>query len=178
MAEYNIKNLDQTMKLLKNYEPEHSKRIAKTISKSAGDVAKQARADVETGNALGNWGPWLEAKSGRNLGFDGATAKSNIKVTRASNRRRGIIVSNYIGIIANDAATVIWHTAGQAKTNRYKVTSGKGLSFRRNMNKQFGKKRGIWKAYDANAGKAAREIYAAGKEAERIVQRALNSLGG
>ena len=178
MAEYNIKNLDQTMKLLKNYEPEHAKRIQKSITASARGVANQAKADVPSGNALGNWGPWTEAKLGRNLSFDGATAKGNIRVTRAAMRRRGIIVSNYIGIIAKDAATVIWHTAGQAKTGRYKVTSGKGLSLRRNMNREFGEKRGIWKAFDANEGKAARDIRAAAIEAQTILQRKLNSLGG
>jgi hypothetical protein len=45
------------------------------------------------------------------------------------------------------------------------------------MVKNFPGKRGIWKAYDANEGKAQRQIVAAAREAERYVQRALNRLG-
>lgn len=178
MAQYNIKNLEQTMKLLKGYEPDLSKEINKRITRAATTVLKEARGDIAGGAALSNWGPWIEGKSGRDISFDGATAQRNIKLTRAAMRRRGRIVSNFIGIVAKDAATVIYHTAGQAKTTRYRATSNRGLTMRSNMNKTFGEKRGIWKAFDANQGAAQREIYAAAKDAEKAVQAALNRLGG
>jgi hypothetical protein len=173
----NIKNLAQTMRLLKEYEPDLAKQIQKRIRGAANEVATEARADIETGNALGNWGAWLERKSGRDLGFDGARARKDIRVTRAAMRRRGMIVSNYIGVVSDKPATVIWHTAGLAASNRYNATGAKGLTFRANMVKNFPGKRGIWKAYDANEGKAQRQIVAAAREAERYVQRALNRLG-
>ena len=177
MARVNVKNLDTTMRLLKAYEPDLSKHIQKRIRSAAQSVAAEAKADIPPGTALSRWGKWTEVKSGRDLSFDGSAAKRDVKVTRARGRKRGMIVSNYIGIVSEKPATVIWHTAGRATTNRYKITSGKGLMFRANMVQQFPGKRGIWKAYDANGGKAEREILAAARDAERYVQNALNRLG-
>lgn len=178
MGQVNIKNLDATMKLLKAYEPDLSKEIKKRISKAAGKVVSDARADVPDGFAISGWGRWTEVKSGRDLGFNGADAKKDIKASRAAMRKRGRIVSNYIGIVADKPATVIWHTAGRGSGLRYNVTSGKGLSFRANITREFPGKRGIWKAFDANDGAATRDIVAAAKDAERYVQAALNRLGG
>lgn len=174
---YTIENLKPTMYLLRNYEPEHHKRINKTMTEAAAKVRNDARKDIPSGDALSNWGQWAFTRDGRDLGFVGAWVQKNIKITRKPMRNRGSAISNFIGLVSLDAAGIIFQTTANGD-RKGEVTSNKGRSFVSNMGKKFPGKRGIWKAFDDDAGDAARKIEAAAREAQDIVQKRLDSLGG
>lgn len=179
-AQVNITGLKETLKVLKEADADYSKEIQKRINSAANRVLKDARADVPSGNALSGWGSWGYAytyKRGsrkgqsvtRGFDFSGPDVRKNVKKTRASMRKRGFIVSNYLGIISNDPAGIIWQTAGKGSSRS---------AFVLNIFYKYGAKRGIWKAYDRDAGAATREIEAAARDAERAVQKILNVTGG
>jgi len=169
MAELVVKNLKETMLLLKKFEPEQSKLIAKRITKAAGKIAVDARSDIPEGSALTNWGSWIHARDGRDFGFNTSSIRKNIKVTRAANRKRGVAISNYIGITSADAAGVIYQTAGKGTSDSNFVSKMMG---------GYPLPRGIWKAFDESRGTVVADIDAAVREAEEAVQRHLNELGG
>ena len=169
MAELVVHNLKDTLLLLKKFEPEQSKLIAKRIAKAAGKVAADARADIPDGSALTNWGGWIHARDGRDFGFNTAAIRKNIKVTRAANRKRGVATSNFIGVTSADAAGVIYQTAGKGSSNSTFVSQMMG---------DYPLPRGIWKAFDDSRDSIVAEIDAAVREAEQAVQRHLNELGG
>lgn len=185
MADVNIKGLKETMQLLRHYEADQSKIINKRMTDAAMRVRDAARSDIPSGDALTNWGQWGFSRDGRDLGFIGQWVKGNIKVTRRAGRNKGQAVSNYIGLVSLDAAGVIYQTTGHAAKNSDGVrlrtsekTSSKGQTFVANMLKKHPGKRGIWKAYDEDEGRATAEIEGAAREAEAIVQRRLNGFGG
>lgn len=169
MAELVVHNLKETLLLLKKFEPEQSKLIAKRIAKAAGKVAADARSDIPDGSALTNWGRWIHARDGRDFGFNTAAIRKNIKVTRAANRKRGVATSNFIGVTSADAAGVIYQTAGKGSSNSTFVSQMMG---------DYPLPRGIWKAFDDSRDSIVAEIDAAVREAEHAVQRHLNQLGG
>jgi len=180
-----ISGLKETMILLKEFEPEMSKEINKRMTTAATLVRDAARADIPSGDALSNWGRWTFSRDGRDFGFVGSWVKNNIKLTRTPGRNRGVAVTNYIGLVSKDAAGVIYQTTGHASKNedgsrkrKKPLTSQFGTSFVSVMNNQHPGKRGLWKAYDEDEGKATALIEAAAKDAEAIVQAKLNSLGG
>lgn len=169
MAELVVHNLKETLLLLKKFEPEQSKLIAKRIAKAAGKVAADARSDIPDGSALTHWGRWIHARDGRDFGFNTAAIRKNIKVTRAANRKRGVATSNFIGVTSADAAGVIYQTAGKGSSNSTFVSQMMG---------DYPLPRGIWKAFDDSRDSIVAEIDAAVREAEAAVQRHLNELGG
>ena len=196
MPEVIIENLKETMELLKAYEPEQAKIINKRMFVAAAAVRNEARALIPEGDALvdvnskkgkgkAGWGQWAFSRDGRDFGFIGSWVKSNIKVTRAGNRYKGMPVSNFIGVYQADPAGVIFHTAGHAakdaqgnRKRRRVPTSNKGESFVANMTNKFTGKRGIWAAFDKDEGKSVALIEGAAREAEALVQAHLNALGG
>ena len=180
-----IKDLKATMELLKAYEPEQSKIINKRMTTAAMSVRDAARNDIPPGDALSNWGQWAYSPNGRELGFIGSWAKKNLVVTRKAGRNKGQAISNFIGLVSADAAGVIFQTTGHASKNSdgsrvraKQATSNKGATFVANMVGKFPGKRGIWRAFDDDEGKNTKLIEDAAREAEDIVQRRLNALGG
>lgn len=179
-AQVNITGLKETLKVLKEADADYSKEIQKRIRTAAGRVLKDARDDAPSGNALRNWGSWgysYTYKRGsrkgqsntRGFDFTGTDVRRNMKTTRASMRKRGAVISNYLGLISNDPAGIIWQTAGKGSSRS---------AFVMNLLTKYSTKRGIWKAYDRDAGAATREIEAAARDAERAVQKILNVTGG
>lgn len=170
----NIKNLDATMKLLRAYAPDQSKQIQKRITTAASRFRDAGRREITNvlygSNALRRWGKWIEARSGRDLSFNAQTAASNIKVTRARRRRRGVIVSNYIGVVSEDAPGVIFQTAGIG-------ASTTGSLFTSLMRSRYSRPRGLWKAEETHGVIVRDAILQAVKEAQDIVQKKLNAMG-
>jgi len=164
-----ITGLKETMAILKAYDKTQSKEIAQRINVASTRVLNNARAEVPSGGALSGWGPWTHGNKTRDLSFNGATAKKNIRKTRANMRSRGKTVSNYLGLIAKDAPSVIWHTAGKGSSSS---------SFVSNISNRYRGKRGIWKAFDEDKGAAVAEIEKAARDAEKIVQGYLNKVAG
>ena len=165
LAEVRVKNLKQTMDLLKAYAPEQAKEINKRITTEAVKVRDRAR-DYMPDVALSNWNNWPDHAS---EGYVGSVVKKRVKSTRANNRARGQIVSNYIGIVNADAAGAIFQTAGRGPSTDMFVD---------NLLEKNGNSRGLWKAFDELKDEVAPAIMAAVEDAQQLVNTKLNQLGG
>jgi len=170
----NIKNLDATLKLLKAYAPEQAKEINKRITRAASQFRVAGRREIMNvqygSNALRRWGKWIEERSGRDLSFNAQTAASNVKVTRARNRRRGMIVSNYIGVVSADGPGVIFQTAGIG-------ASTTGSNFTQLMRSRYARPRGLWRAEETHGAIVRDAILQGVRDAQDIVQKQLDSMG-
>ena len=165
LAEVRVKNLKQTMDLLKAYAPEQAKEISKRITTEANKVRDRAR-DYMPGVALSNWDNWPDHAS---EGYVASVAKAKVKTTRANMRARNQITSNYIGITNADAAGAIFQTAGHG---------GSSDMFVENIMSKHGQTRGTWKAFDELKDEVAPAIMAAVEEAQQLVNAKLSQLGG
>lgn len=165
IAEVRVKNLKQTMDLLKGYAPEQAKEINKRITTEANKVRDRAR-DYMPNVALSNWNNWPDHAS---EGYVGSVAKKKMKTTRANNRARGQIVSNYIGVVNGDAAGAIFQTAGRGPSTDMFVD---------NLLAKNGSSRGLWKAFDELKDQVQPAIMAAVEDAQRLMNTKLNQLGG
>jgi len=165
IAEVRVKNLKQTMDLLKAYAPEQAKEINKRITKNATKVRDRAR-DYMPSVALSNWNNWPDHASD---GYIGAVVKSKVKTTRANTRAKGQIVSNYIGIVNADAAGAIFQLAGRGDSTDMFVD---------NILSKHGTSRGTWRAFDELKSEVQPAITQAIEDAQKIVNNKLNQLGG
>lgn len=165
LAEVRVKNLKQTMQLLKAYAPEQAKEINKRITTEANKIRDRSR-DYMPNVALSNWNNWPDHAS---EGYVGSVVKSKVKTTRANARAKGQIVSNYIGIINSDAAGAIFQLAGRGKSTDM---------FVENILSKHGTSRGTWKAFDELKEDVQPAIAAAIEDAANIVNKKLDQLGG
>lgn len=165
LAEVRVKNLKQTMQLLKAYAPEQAKEINKRITTEANKIRDRSR-DYMPNVALSNWNNWPDHAS---EGYVGSVVKSKVKTTRANARAKGQIVSNYIGIVNSDAAGAIFQLAGRGKSTDM---------FVENILSKHGTSRGTWKAFDELKSEVQPAIAAAVEDAANIVNKKLDQLGG
>lgn len=169
----NIAGLEATMKALKEYDEVQYKLIQREITKAANLIVRVARAELLSAEVISNWGRWTFSRDGRDLSFDAPKAASTIKVTRGSSRikrNRGTFVTNAIGVVSTDPATVIFHHVGHAQRPGPR-TSAKGESMRANMAKAVKKPRGIWAGAEKEQDNALALIVQAVEEAQRITNR-------
>ena len=165
IAEVRVKNLKQTMDLLKAYAPEQAKEINKTITTEANKVRDRARGYMPL-IALSNWNNWPAHAS---EGYVGANVRKKLKTTRANNRKRGTFTSNYIGVVSADAAGAIYQTAGRGPSSD---------PFVENLINKNTSNRGLWRAFDELKPEVEPAIMAAVETAQKIVQAKLEQLGG
>ena len=169
-----VRNLRETMKQLKEFDPDASKGITKKITKAAGTVRDSARKMIPAGGALTNWGRYIEAGRNRDLSY--RSPQPNIKTKRGgSSRKRGGVYSNYIGVINSSPSGALFELAGRANPSSRLVKglerSGHGVSRRQGTQRP-----GVFKAFEQNEGQARKEIETALDEAQRIVQAKLNAM--
>ncbi len=165
IAEVRVKDLKQTMDLLKAYAPEQAKDINKRITTEANKIRDRAR-DYMPNVALSNWNNWPDHAS---EGYVGSVVKKRLKTTRANYRQRGVIVSNYIGVVSADAAGSIFQTVGKGTSTDMFVENI--------LNKHPGP-RGLWRAFDELKAEVEPAIMAAVQDAQQLVNIKLNQLGG
>ena len=165
IAEVRVKGLKQTMDLLKAYAPEQAKEINKRITTEANKIRDRAR-DYMPNVALSNWNNWPDHAS---EGYVGSVVKKQLKTTRANYRQRGVIVSNYIGVVSADAAGSIFQTAGRGSSTDM---------FVENILNKHGTHRGLWRAFDELKAEVEPAIMAAVEDATRIVNQKLHGLAG
>lgn len=167
-----VKNAKQTMAALQEFDPEAAKVLKKEISDAAGTVVKSARAMMPTGPALTNWGSW--SHGGRDLSYDSNGRK--IRTTRASMRKRGTAISNYIGITNPTPAGAIFELVGRRNPQPSFLTaflkSDYGVSVKNNTQRP-----GVFKAFDEDKGAAVKRITQALQQAETKLQQVLNAIG-
>jgi len=168
IANIQIKNLDETMTLLKGYAPEQAKEINKRITAEAVKVRDRTR-DYMPETTISNWGPWKSSKDGRDLGYYGSVAQAAVKTTRGRFRQRGVVFSNYIGIISGDPGGSIFQTVGNGSSKDVFVM---------NMLARFPKNRGLWRAFNELRPEVEPAVLAACQEAQDIVNARMKLLGG
>ncbi|HSG63104.1 MAG TPA: hypothetical protein VLA24_16895 [Pseudomonadales bacterium] len=165
IAEVRVKNLKQTMDLLKAYAPDQAKEINKRITTEANKIRDRAR-DYMPNVALSNWNNWPDHAS---EGYVGSVVKKRLKTTRANARPRGQIVSNYIGVVSADAAGAIFQTTGKGSSSDI---------FVENILNKHTSYRGLWRAFDELKTEVQPAIMAAVEDAQQLVNTKLNQLGG
>jgi hypothetical protein len=168
-----VKGAKQTMDALKQFDPDAEKAIRKRINKAARSIVLSARSGMASGKALRKWGSWTQG--GRDLSYNGNNQK--IRTTRANMRKRGQIISNYIGVVNPTPGGAIFELAGRKSPDpgfhAALLMKGYGLSRRQNTNRP-----GVFKAFDDNEGAAARDIEDALKEAEQRLSSILRGMAG
>jgi len=168
-----VKNAKQTMDALKQFDPDAEKALRKRINKAARTIVLAARSGMPTGKALRKWGTWTQ--NGRDLSYNGNG--SRIRTTRANMRKRGQVVSNYIGVVNPTPGGAIFELAGREAPDpgfhAALLMKGYGISRRQNTSRP-----GVFKAFDDNEGAAAREIEDALKEAEQRLSSILRGMTG
>jgi hypothetical protein len=169
----NIQNAKQTMQSLKLFDPEAEKGIRKRINDAARRVMLSARSGMPAGRALRKWGTWNQ--NGRDLSYNGSGQK--IRLTRQNMRKRGSAFSNYIGIVNPTPGGAIFELTGRggADPSFLDALYGRGYGISRKDNTS---RPGVFQAFDADKGAAAKEIEAAIQDAEKLVQSHLDRLTG
>lgn len=168
-----VKNAKQTMQALKEFDPDAEKAIRKRINAAARGIVRSARSGMPSGKALRKWGGWTQG--GRDLSYNGNNQK--IRTTRANMRKRGQIISNYIGIVNPTPGGAIFELAGRKQPDpgfhAALLMKGYGLSRKENTNRG-----GVFKAFDDDKGQAQKEIEDALQEAEKRLASVLRGMTG
>jgi hypothetical protein len=176
-----IRNMRESVKALKDFDPQAAKDISKRINKAAGGVRDQARAEMPGGSALRNWGRWRVGQRSssitderRDLSYKGP--QSNIQVKRGGqSRKKGGTWSSLIGVINRSPSGAIFELAGRGNSGsrlaKGLISSGFGVSAKRNT-----KRPGVFKAFDDNEGQAKKDISEALDDAQKKLQIHLNSM--
>ena len=148
------------------------KEIQAGVKSATEGIVQEGRANYPSDNALRNWGNWIAANSGRDLGFDPARAKAGVRSRFRSRRRSGFRV--VVGQVYNkDPAGAIYLLAGSRDRT--------GASFNQNINRRRGgstgaRGDGTWPralgpAWTNNVEQARDEIGRVVEEAIRKVNR-------
>ena len=126
--EIEVDGLALTMARLREFDRDAYDGMIAEINQANEKIASDARDDMPSDNALGNWGAWgssnaarqsrggvwtlTKRKSTRDLGFDGAKAKSKLEPKVARKYRRGKMLGASAIVTQKDAAGAIWSLAG------------------------------------------------------------------
>jgi hypothetical protein len=168
-----VKNAKQTMAALKQFDPDAEKALRKRINKAARSIVIDARKGMPAGRALRKWGTWTQ--NGRDLSYNGNASK--IRTTRANMRRRGGVISNYIGVVNPTPGGAIFELAGRDKPDpgfhAALLMQNYGISRREGTSRG-----GVFKAFDDNEGRAVKVIEDALKEAEERLSTVLRGMTG
>ena len=168
-----VKNAKQTMQALKQFDPEAEKGIRKKINDAAQRIVRSARAGMPSGKALQKWGTWNQGA--RDLSYNGNNQR--IRTTRANMRRRGQIISNYIGVVNPTPGGAIFELTGrkspEPEFHAALLMRGYGISRKENTSRG-----GVFKAFDDDKGAAQKEIEDALKEAEERLSSILRGMTG
>lgn len=122
------------------------------LEDAGGDIARDAKNDTPSGNALRNWGTWnsntvarrsrggivtiSQRKKMRPIGYDGSAAQAGITPKVAGKFRKGRRLSAVVQVVQKNPGGAIWALAGSDSTD-WGATGGSGL-FRQNLNKKYG----------------------------------------
>lgn len=169
-----VENVKATMDVLKQFDPEAEKAIRKRINKAARTIVLDARSGMPSGKALRKWGTWTQ--NGRDLSYNGNASK--IRTTRANMRKRGQIVSNYIGVVNPTPGGAIFELAGRGKDTDQSFlqalySAGYGIA-----RKGEGTQRpGVFRSFDQNP-QAQDEILDALDDAQTQASNILKRMAG
>jgi len=158
-----------TIAVLKELDADAAKIAVDEIKQEAVALRDEARQLVDP-NGLSGWKNWRG-------GYDAATIRGGIKVTRAKNRRRGQVSNNFMGVFYTSPAGVIWELAGRKTAPSESV-------FVQKVQERSGRpaSRLLYAAFDSsekfNKDDAFKNISLAVEKAQKQAQAKLGALGG
>ena len=107
-----VSGLRELYDAIKETDKKAANEINRVITQAGKQVAAEASYLIPSGNALSNWGPWLDAKRGRDLGFDASVVGSNFKVKRNNYRRKRVSAGIAWEVVQANAGGSIWALMG------------------------------------------------------------------
>jgi hypothetical protein len=170
-------DIAQFINRLEKFDKEVSKELKANMRKGAGYVVKEAQARIPS-TPLSNWGlSWGEQdrQNGRQLVYNQAQAKRQVKVAAFRARRRGSTIGFGYQAVQKDPAASIFELAGSKNPNGTERSraSGRGsYTFNQNILRAFGSgpyPRIMYPAYYAGITKSRAEIERALEVARRRV---------
>ena len=120
-----VSGLRELYDALRETDKKAANEVTKIITQAGKQVAAEASYLTPPDNAVSNWGPWLDAKRGRDLGFDPSTVSSNFKVKRNNYRRKGVSAGIAWEVVQANAGGSIWSLMGDC--SRVTTPSGAHL---------------------------------------------------
>lgn len=141
-----VSGLRQIMNALEEVDKKAAQRITKEITSAGQSVVSAAQRNV-IGKPLANWGTWMEAARGRDLGFEPTTVRRNIKLRRNNYRRRGISAGLGFDVYNMNPGGAIFEVVGDYS----RVTGPAGRRFVSQINQRYTspKPRILYSAYYA-----------------------------
>ena len=162
-VKFEFKNVDKDLATIRGFDKLLGEQLEKTLFDTAAIIASAARRGIPN-RALRNWNNWPAHAS---QGFVGSEVRNNITSGRYLRRRRGRKIGYGLAVMSQDAAGVIFQTAGKGQSNDMFVD---------NLERKYPLPRGIWAASDGPLGQRARKAMI---EAVKKVENTINSkLGG
>lgn len=124
----------RAMRALEDSDQIAFKEIAKAMRKVAAQVKAEAQSRVP-GAPVSGWGRWIDSRSGRDLGFSQAQARSRVSLRMNRFRARGTKESMGLAyeVKQNDAAGAIFALIGKGD----EVRTTQGASLVRAINRRF-----------------------------------------
>jgi hypothetical protein len=154
-----VKGVPELINQISKFDKEVYKILTKQVRLALSSVSKDAKARTPNGRAIKGWGPWIAARDGRDLSFNGSDVKRGIMPQAVKRSSRGRVVKFSGRVITKTPAGAIFALAG---------SKGGGAQFEDKLNDKWG--RNVWPrtltpALYAKGPQAAREIEVAIKKA-------------
>lgn len=165
----------RAMKAIEESDQVAFKEITKAMREVATAVKKEVQQRIPV-NPVSNWGPWIESRRGRDLGFSQSQATRRVSIRMNRFRQRGSKESMGLAyeVKQNDAAGAVFALIG--KGDRVETTQGAALV--RAINSRYPME--YWKGSGAQGPRGMVAAYYAGKpdgfdeEVARKIERALH----
>jgi hypothetical protein len=149
----------ETVRILKQFEPDFAKEFERELREVGDEVAGRARA-ITPETALSGW------QSGGRIGWSQGSVRAGITVRTFPRRKFGTTEQYLVGVGSKDAAGAIFERAGI----RNRVKAPQGQSFIDNLRRKHGGGlRLVGRAQNQKLGETQRRV-------EKIVERAKGDL--
>ena len=152
-----VKGVPELINQISKFDKEVYRILTKEVRQALTSVSQDAISRTPNGRAIKGWGPWIAARDGRDLSFNGADVKRGIKPQAVKRSKRGRVVKFSGRVITKTPAGAIFALAGSKGGGQFE-----DALVRRNGNAW---PRTLTPALYAKGPQAARDIEAAIKKA-------------
>lgn len=104
---------------LEKFDKDVSKELKSKMRKATTPFLREARSSYpDTG--LRNWGAWIDAERGRNLGYSGSQVRASVKLQTTRKRVRAATTAfGYTVVQMNPGGAIIEHAGLKSPTNAF-----------------------------------------------------------
>jgi hypothetical protein len=110
-----VKGIPELVNRLSKFDKDVYKVLTKEVRQGMSAISNDAKARTPNGRALSGWGPWTEAKRGKDLGFRGQDVKRGIAPQAVKRSKRGQVVKFAGRVVTRTPAGAIFAMAGSDK---------------------------------------------------------------